>query len=174
VCTQPSSSLAVSRKLNPHLFSASLRRVTDRQSFLEPPKLARTPANRVVEELEQTSHKLEQLVGKSYSISGRPMARVAFVLRTARDLGMMPVTWNAMTNDWVEPSADRIAEQLKAKIETNSRRAGEHIVLHDGGHRGLGAKSRTIRYCCRPIAGSLQNHPQFRHSRRVGFCAPVN
>jgi hypothetical protein len=52
----------------------------------------------------------------------------------------MPVTWNAMTNDWVEPSADRIAEQLKAKIETNSRRGwASNIVLHDGGHRGLGA-----------------------------------
>jgi peptidoglycan/xylan/chitin deacetylase (PgdA/CDA1 family) len=105
------------------------------------PNLARTPANRVVEELEQTSHKLEQLVGKSVQYFRPPYgARRPFVLCTARDLGMMPVTWNAMTNDWVEPSADRIAEQLKAKIETNSRRGwASNIVLHDGGHRGLGA-----------------------------------
>lgn len=105
------------------------------------PNLARTPANRVVEELKQTSGMLEQLVGKPVQYFRPPFgARRPFVLRTARDLGMIPVTWNAMTNDWSEPSADRIADQLKAKIETNSRRdRASNIVLHDGGHRGLGA-----------------------------------
>jgi peptidoglycan/xylan/chitin deacetylase (PgdA/CDA1 family) len=105
------------------------------------PNLARTRASRVVEELGQTSDLLEQLVGKSVKYFRPPYgARRPFVLRTARDLGMIPVTWNAMTNDWVEPSADRIAEQLMSKIETNSRQSqASNIVLHDGGHRGLGA-----------------------------------
>jgi rhamnose utilization protein RhaD (predicted bifunctional aldolase and dehydrogenase) len=44
-----------------------------------------------------------------------------------------------MTTDWSDPSADRIAEQLKSKIETNRRRGwASNIVLHDGGNRALG------------------------------------
>jgi peptidoglycan/xylan/chitin deacetylase (PgdA/CDA1 family) len=86
------------------------------------PNLARTPANRVVEELKQTSDMVEQLIGKPVQYFRPPFgARRPFVLRAVRDLGMIPVTWNAMTNDWVEPSADRIAERLRLKIETNTR-----------------------------------------------------
>jgi peptidoglycan/xylan/chitin deacetylase (PgdA/CDA1 family) len=105
------------------------------------PNLARTPANRVVEELKQTSDMVEQLIGKPVQYFRPPFgARRPFVLRAVRDLGMIPVTWNAMTNDWVEPSADRIAERLRLKIETNTRHSSaSNIVLHDGGHRGLGA-----------------------------------
>ena len=105
------------------------------------PNLARTKASRVIEELHCTSELLEQLVGKPVHYFRPPYgARRPFVLSTARDSGMIPVTWNAMTNDWVEPSPDRIAEQLKSKIETNSRLGrASNIVLHDGGHRGLGA-----------------------------------
>ena len=105
------------------------------------PNLARTPANRVIEELRRTSDVLVQIVGRPVHYFRPPYgARRPFVLRTARDLGMTPVTWNAMTNDWVEPSADRIARQLMARIEANRRHGrASNIVLHDGGHRGLGA-----------------------------------
>jgi peptidoglycan/xylan/chitin deacetylase (PgdA/CDA1 family) len=105
------------------------------------PNLARASARNVVKELKRTSGTLEQIVGLPVRFFRPPFgARRPFVLRTARNLGMTPVTWNAMTNDWVEPSADRIAENLKAKIETNSKRGwASNIVLHDGGHRGLGA-----------------------------------
>jgi len=104
------------------------------------PNLARTPASRVVEELTRTCEALEQRLGKPVRFFRPPYgARRPFVLRTARDLGMTPVTWNAMTTDWSDPSADRIAEQLKSKIETNRRRGwASNIVLHDGGNRALG------------------------------------
>jgi peptidoglycan/xylan/chitin deacetylase (PgdA/CDA1 family) len=62
------------------------------------------------------------------------------VLKLARRLGLIPVTWNAMTNDWKEPSADNIAKSLSAKIDNNQRSGyASNIVLHDGGHRGLNA-----------------------------------
>jgi peptidoglycan/xylan/chitin deacetylase (PgdA/CDA1 family) len=56
-----------------------------------------------------------------------------FVL--ARELGMTPVLWNAMTDDWAEPSAEKISAALGVKIDrlTNRNRA-VNIVLHDGGH----------------------------------------
>jgi len=62
------------------------------------------------------------------------------VLKLARQLGLVPVTWNAMTTDWNEPSADKISKNLVGKIETNQRRGyATNIVLHDGGSRGQGA-----------------------------------
>jgi peptidoglycan/xylan/chitin deacetylase (PgdA/CDA1 family) len=104
------------------------------------PNLARTSARNVVEELMRTSGALEQIAGTPVRFFRPPYgARRPFVLRTAGNLGMTPVTWNAMTDDWAEPSADRIAQNLKARIETNSQRGwASNIVLHDGGHRGLG------------------------------------
>jgi hypothetical protein len=40
-----------------------------------------------------------------------------------------------MTSDWSEPSADRIAGELTAKIDRLGRRGqSANIVLHDGGH----------------------------------------
>jgi peptidoglycan-N-acetylglucosamine deacetylase len=105
------------------------------------PNLARTPASRVVEELTRTCDLLEQGLGKPVRYFRPPFgARRPFVLRTARGLGMTPVTWNAMTTDWSDPSADRIAEQLRSQIEANRRRGwASNIVLHDGGHRALNA-----------------------------------
>jgi peptidoglycan/xylan/chitin deacetylase (PgdA/CDA1 family) len=58
------------------------------------------------------------------------------VLRTARELGLTPVTWNAMTNDWSEPSANRIAATLSTRIDQLHRRGfAANIVLHDGSPR---------------------------------------
>ncbi len=42
---------------------------------------------------------------------------------------MTPVTWNAMTNDWEEPSADGIASSLMNKIETYLRIYTEEYVF---------------------------------------------
>ena len=48
----------------------------------------------------------------------------------------MLVLWNAMTSDWSDPSAERIAERLAKRIDGLERRGrAANIVLHDGGHR---------------------------------------
>ncbi len=105
------------------------------------PNLARTSAAKIRDELKRTRDALEQITGKPVKLFRPPYgARRPFVLRTARELGMTPVMWNAMTNDWEEPSAERIAERLAAKVEAVGRRGrAANIVLHDGGHRMLGA-----------------------------------
>jgi hypothetical protein len=62
------------------------------------------------------------------------------VLKLARQLGLIPVTWNAMTKDWEEPSADKIAQNLIRKIDSNQRSGwASNIVVHDGSHRGQNA-----------------------------------
>jgi peptidoglycan-N-acetylglucosamine deacetylase len=105
------------------------------------PNLARASAARIRDELKRTRDALEQITEKPVKLFRPPYgARRPFVLRTARELGMTPVMWNAMTNDWEEPAAEQIAERLAAKVEAAGRRGrAANIVLHDGGHRMLGA-----------------------------------
>jgi peptidoglycan-N-acetylglucosamine deacetylase len=105
------------------------------------PNLALMAASRVTEELTRTSQTLEQIAGAPVKYFRPPFgARRPFVLRTVRRLGMVPVTWSAITTDWREPSADAIARRLMRTIDRLERRGwATNIVLHDGGHLGLGA-----------------------------------
>jgi peptidoglycan/xylan/chitin deacetylase (PgdA/CDA1 family) len=103
------------------------------------PDLSRTRAANVLDELTRTSDILAGIAGKSIVYFRPPFgARRPYVLKLARQLGLIPVTWNAMTGDWKEPSADMIAQNLMKKIDSNQRRGyASNIVLHDGSHRAL-------------------------------------
>ena len=103
------------------------------------PNLSLTPARRVREELLRTRDMLEQITGKPVRFFRPPFgARRPYVLRAARELGMTPVMWNAMTSDWEERSPDRIAERLMSKIDARHRSGrAANIVMHDGGHLAL-------------------------------------
>jgi peptidoglycan/xylan/chitin deacetylase (PgdA/CDA1 family) len=105
------------------------------------PNLAVTGADRVRQELARTSETLEQITGSPVRWFRPPFGgRRPVVLKIAQSLGMTPVLWNAITTDWSEPAADRIAQRMIAKIERNQRRGwATNLVLHDGGHRELGA-----------------------------------
>lgn len=104
------------------------------------PNLALTAASKVREELTRTSETLEQVTGERVRYFRPPFgARRPAVFRIAQELGLRVVTWNAMTSDWSETSADRIAGELVAKIDRlGKRRLAANIVLHDGGHREQG------------------------------------
>lgn len=103
------------------------------------PNLSLTPEHRIREELTRTRDTLEQITGKPVRYFRPPFgARRPCVLRIARELGMIPVMWNAMTSDWSQRSPDRIAQRLMSKIDARHRRGtAANIVLHDGGHLGL-------------------------------------
>ncbi len=105
------------------------------------PNLARTGSAKIRQELTRTSDTLAQLTGQPVRFFRPPFgARRPFALRTTRSLGMTPVTWNAMTNDWEESSAEKIASALIKKIGKNQQRGyATNIVLHDGSHRSLSA-----------------------------------
>ncbi len=105
------------------------------------PNLALTRASRVEDELRRTKDMLEQITGAAIRYFRPPFGgRRPYVLRTARRLGLTPVTWNAMTNDWEEPQAEAIASGLTRMIDRLTQRGrAANIVLHDGGHRLLGS-----------------------------------
>ena len=105
------------------------------------PNLALTARSRIREELARTRSTLEDITGTAIRFFRPPFgARRPAALREARDLGMTPVLWNAMTSDWKEPSGERIATALTAKIDRLERRGwAANLVLHDGGHLDPGA-----------------------------------
>jgi peptidoglycan-N-acetylglucosamine deacetylase len=101
------------------------------------PNLARSSAAHIRDELTRTRETLQQIAGARIGFFRPPYgARRPAVLRIAREMGLEPVLWNAMTTDWSEPSAERISDELAKKID-RLRRQGRaaNIVLHDGGHR---------------------------------------
>jgi peptidoglycan/xylan/chitin deacetylase (PgdA/CDA1 family) len=108
------------------------------------PNLAFTAASRVREEMIRSKQALEDISGAPVKFFRPPFgARRPVVLRTARELGMTPVLWNAMTSDWREPSAQKIAARLWRKIDKLERQGtAANIVLHDGSHRDAAADRR--------------------------------
>jgi peptidoglycan-N-acetylglucosamine deacetylase len=101
------------------------------------PKLSQCSAKLIEEELKRTKDTLEQIVGAPVRFFRPPFgARRPAVFRIARQLGLEPVLWNAMTNDWSEPLAEKIAATLCEKVDALARRGcAANIVLHDGNHR---------------------------------------
>jgi peptidoglycan/xylan/chitin deacetylase (PgdA/CDA1 family) len=98
--------------------------------------LALASAVRVREQLLRCKETLEQITGLPVRYFRPPYgARRPYVLRTAREMGMLPVLWNAMTSDWSETSPDAITRRLAGKIDRLERRGrSANIVLHDGGY----------------------------------------
>jgi peptidoglycan/xylan/chitin deacetylase (PgdA/CDA1 family) len=100
------------------------------------PNLALTSTPRIREQLTRTSDTLQQITGAPIRFFRPPFgARRPAVLRAARQMGLVPVLWNAMTSDWSDPSPEAIVQRLTAKIDhLQCRGRAANIVLHDGGH----------------------------------------
>ncbi|MGA2753701.1 MAG: polysaccharide deacetylase family protein [Terracidiphilus sp.] len=100
------------------------------------PNLARSSSDVIREELRRTQDTLEQITGKAVKFFRPPYGgRRRAVFHIAREMGLKLVLWNAMTSDWSDPSADRIAYKLAVRIDgLRQRGRAANIVLHDGGH----------------------------------------
>jgi peptidoglycan-N-acetylglucosamine deacetylase len=62
-------------------------------------------------------------------------------LRIARSLGLETVMWNVTGFDWNSPPAAVIEQKVAQQV-----RGGDVILLHDGGHRAMGAdRAQTVR-----------------------------
>jgi peptidoglycan/xylan/chitin deacetylase (PgdA/CDA1 family) len=103
------------------------------------PYLARTGIQQTREELTSTSSELEQIIGAPIRFFRPPYgARRPATLRIARELGLIPVLWNAMTADWDATEPGQVTPRLSKLVERNENRGyATNIVLHDGGHQTL-------------------------------------
>jgi peptidoglycan-N-acetylglucosamine deacetylase len=95
---------------------------------------------RVREELAGCNAAIEDALGEPVRYFRPPHgARRPDVLRTARELGLTPVLWNAMGYDWKPTTAEAVLANLRKGIVRNQRRGvGSNLLLHDGGQAGIG------------------------------------
>ena len=97
-------------------------------------------AARIRAELAGCNAALEDTLGRPIKLFRPPHGAVRpAVLRAARELDLKIVQWNLIVDDWKADSATTILERLEAGIARNRGRGqGTNVVLHDGGHVGLG------------------------------------
>jgi peptidoglycan/xylan/chitin deacetylase (PgdA/CDA1 family) len=95
---------------------------------------------RVHEELAGCNAVLEDVTGETVRYFRPPFgARRPDVLRTAAELGLMPVMWNVTAHDWDATDPQALAARVQRLIGRNQRLGrGSNILLHDGSHRELG------------------------------------
>jgi peptidoglycan-N-acetylglucosamine deacetylase len=92
-------------------------------------------------ELSDCRSVLSDAVGEHSNLFRPPFGgRRPTVLRIARELGLEPVMWNVTGYDWNAPPAALIVQKVAKQI-----RGGDVILLHDGGHKQMGAdRSQTV------------------------------
>jgi peptidoglycan/xylan/chitin deacetylase (PgdA/CDA1 family) len=112
------------------------------------PWLAWQSESRIREELSGASAAIEDILGIPVQFFRAPHgARRPAVLRIVKEMGMIPVQWNVICNDWSSIGADGILTRAVQGVEQNRIRGfATNVVLHDGGHTGLGAdRTDTVR-----------------------------
>jgi peptidoglycan/xylan/chitin deacetylase (PgdA/CDA1 family) len=92
-------------------------------------------------QLSACQSSLQDATGHAVKLFRPPFgARRPAVLRIARQLGLQPVMWNVTGYDWNAPPAEVIERKCTGQI-----RGGDVILLHDGGHKKMGAdRSPTV------------------------------
>ncbi len=121
-------------------------------------------AARIRQELTDCNAALEDSLGAPVRYLRPPHgARRPFVLRTARELNLIPVQWNIITDDWKPIDAATIASRVTAGVTRNQRRnRASNIVLHDGGSLALGApRTPTVEATNQLLAHYKNNAAKF-------------
>ena len=92
-------------------------------------------------ELSDCNAALRDALGQPINLFRPPFGgRRPAVLRIARELGLAPIMWNVTGYDWDAPPAALIEQKVSKQI-----RGGNVILLHDGGHKQMGAdRSQTV------------------------------
>jgi peptidoglycan/xylan/chitin deacetylase (PgdA/CDA1 family) len=105
------------------------------------PLLTFKRADEVRQELSTCRSALEDAIGQPSNLFRPPFGgRRPGVLRTVRDLGLTPIMWNVTGYDWDTPPSAVIEQKVSRQI-----RGGDVILLHDGGHKEMGAdRSQTV------------------------------
>lgn len=92
-------------------------------------------------ELASCRAALEDTIGQPSNLFRPPFGgRRPATLRIAREFGLEPVMWSVTGYDWNAPPAAVIEKKVESQI-----RGGDVILLHDGGHKQMGAdRSQTV------------------------------
>ncbi|MGA9354552.1 MAG: polysaccharide deacetylase family protein [Terriglobales bacterium] len=107
------------------------------------PRLIFRSAAQTRAELTNCRSALEEAIGEHSNLFRPPFGgRRPSTLRIARELGLETVMWNVAGHDWKAWPASVIEAELARRIHADG---GDIILLHDGGHRALGAdRAQTV------------------------------
>lgn len=105
------------------------------------PLLTLKSATEIRKELQTCRAAIQGAIGEHSNLFRPPFGgRRPAVLRIARELGLEPVMWNITGYDWNAPPAAVIEKKVSRRIH-----GGNVILLHDGGHKQMGAdRSQTV------------------------------
>jgi peptidoglycan/xylan/chitin deacetylase (PgdA/CDA1 family) len=105
------------------------------------PLLIFKSASEIRDELSDCRSALQDAIGEHSNLFRPPFGgRRPAVLRIARELGFTPIMWNVTGFDWTAPPSAVIEQKVAKQI-----RGGDVILLHDGGHKQMGAdRSQTV------------------------------
>jgi peptidoglycan/xylan/chitin deacetylase (PgdA/CDA1 family) len=114
--------------------------VVGNHTFTHPLLIFKSAAE-VREELQQCRQSLLDAVGVHSNLFRPPFGgRRPGTLQIARELGLEPIMWNVTGYDWNAPPAAVIERKISNRV-----RGGDVILLHDGGHKQMGAdRSQTV------------------------------
>jgi peptidoglycan/xylan/chitin deacetylase (PgdA/CDA1 family) len=122
-------------------------------------------------ELTDCRTALQDVIGEHSNLFRPPFGgRRPAVLRIVRELSLEPVMWNVTGYDWNAPPAAAIENKV-----TKQMRGGDVILLHDGGHREMGAdRSQTVIVTNRLITDYLAEGYEFvtilQMMHKAGVC----
>ena len=105
------------------------------------PLLTFKTAAEVRKELSDCRSAIQDAVGEHSNLFRPPFGgRRPPVLHVVRDLGLEPIMWNVTGYDWNAPPAAVIEKKVSSQM-----RGGDVVLLHDGGHKQMGAdRSQTV------------------------------
>jgi peptidoglycan-N-acetylglucosamine deacetylase len=114
--------------------------VVGNHTFTHPLLIFKSDAE-IRDELQQCRQSLLDVVGGHSNLFRPPFGgRRPGTLRIAREMGLEPIMWNVTGYDWNAPSAALIERKISNRV-----RGGDVILLHDGGHKQMGAdRSQTV------------------------------
>jgi peptidoglycan/xylan/chitin deacetylase (PgdA/CDA1 family) len=114
--------------------------VVGNHTFTHPLLIFKSAAE-IRKELSDCRAALQDAIGEHSNLFRPPFGgRRPAVLRTTRELGLKPVMWNVTGYDWNAPLSEMIEKKVSSQI-----RGGNVILLHDGGHKQMGAdRSQTV------------------------------
>jgi len=119
---------------------AAAGHVIGNHTFTHPLLIFRSAAQTRAE-LANCHRALEDTVGAHSNLFRPPFGgRRPATLRIASKLGLETVMWNVTGYDWNAPPAAVIEKKVAKQM-----RGGDVILLHDGGHRAMGAdRAQTV------------------------------
>jgi|HubBroStandDraft_6_1064221.scaffolds.fasta_scaffold734711_1 peptidoglycan/xylan/chitin deacetylase (PgdA/CDA1 family) len=114
--------------------------IVGNHTFTHPLLIFKSEAE-IRQELIQCRDALQDAIGKPSNLFRPPFGgRRPATFRVARELGLEPVMWNVTGYDWNAPPSAAIERKVAKQI-----RGGNVILLHDGGHKQIGAdRSQTV------------------------------